>query len=78
MSANLLSLFGILGYVGPGAGLSMIGSLLGVGCVILLALLGPLLYSIHFIYSVIRRRRAAHATIQSSNLLDGKGMTRFM
>ena len=50
-------LAGLLGYIGPGAGLSMMGALAAVACVILLALLGPLLIPIRLVYSLLRRRR---------------------
>ncbi len=49
---------GALGYVGPGAGLSMLGALFAVACVVLIALLAPILYPIRWLRSVLRRRRA--------------------
>jgi hypothetical protein len=48
---------GFLGYVGPGAGLSMLGALVAVALVVLLALIGPILYPIRLIHSAVRRRR---------------------
>ncbi|NLS93283.1 MAG: hypothetical protein GXX96_14095 [Planctomycetaceae bacterium] len=54
---------GLLGYVGPGAGLSMLGSLFAVACVLLLALLGPILYTIRLLRSMLRRRRAQRAIL---------------
>jgi len=48
---------GLIGYVGPGAGLSMLGALFAVVCVIVIALLGPVLYPIFAIRSWLRRRR---------------------
>ncbi len=47
----------LLGYVGPGAGLSMLGALLAVACVVFLALLGPILYPIRLVRSWLRKRR---------------------
>ncbi len=47
----------IFAYVGPGAGLSMLGALFAVACVILLALLGPILYPIRLIRTMLRRHR---------------------
>ncbi len=47
----------IFAYVGPGAGLSMLGALFAVACVILLALLGPILYPIRLVRSMLRRYR---------------------
>jgi len=48
---------GPVGYVGPGAGLGMIGALLAVLCVIFLGLLGPVLYPIRLIRRRLKRRR---------------------
>jgi len=53
---------GLLGYVGPGAGLSMLGALFAVACVFLLALLGPILYPIHLLRSWLRKRREQTAS----------------
>lgn len=47
----------LIGYVGPGAGLSMLGALMSVVCVIVLALLGPILYPLFAIRSWLRRRK---------------------
>lgn len=47
----------LLAYVGPGAGLTMIGALLAVGGVILLALAAPLLYPIRIIRQRLKQRR---------------------
>jgi hypothetical protein len=47
-----------LAYVGPGAGLSMIGALLAVVCVIGLALIGPLLYPIRLFRRWAKNRNA--------------------
>jgi hypothetical protein len=57
MLDQVSGLAGLLGYVGPGAGLSMVGALVAVVLVILLALIGPILYPIRLIHSFIRRRR---------------------
>ena len=48
---------GLAGYVGPGAGLGMLGALFAVACVILLALLGPILYPIRAFLAWRRRCR---------------------
>ena len=56
---------GLLGYVGPGAGLTMLGSLFAVACVLLLALLGPILYPIRLLRSVLRRRKAQRAILMA-------------
>jgi len=75
---NLLPLAVVIAYIGPGAGLSMMGSLIGVGCVVLLALLGPLLYSFRVVYNMIRRRQRKLLAAHSSRPFDGNGMARFM
>ncbi len=56
---NMLDCFA---YVGPGAGLSMIGALLAVLCVIGLALIGPLLYPIRLIRRWAKNRNNIPAT----------------
>ncbi len=53
---NLLCLSGLMAYIGPGAGLSMIGALLAVVGVLLLALLAPLLYVVQWLWSLARKR----------------------
>ena len=60
----------LLGYVGPGAGLSMIGALLAVTCVILLAILAPLLYPIRLIRSALRKRRERLAATGIEAVVD--------
>jgi len=47
---------GVLGYVGPGAGLSMLGALLAVVGIVALGLLGLILYPIRVIRRWYRRR----------------------
>jgi hypothetical protein len=46
-----------LGYVGPGAGLSMIGALLAVLAILALALIGPILYPIKLLRVWLKQRR---------------------
>jgi hypothetical protein len=46
----------VFGYVGPGAGLSMLGALFAVMCVVFLALLGPILYPIRLFLTWRRKR----------------------
>lgn len=46
-----------LGYVGPGAGLSMIGALLAVLAILALALIGPILYPIKLFRAWLKQRR---------------------
>lgn len=48
-----------LAYIGPGAGLSMIGTLLAVIGVLLLALLAPVLYVVQFLWRLTRKRSVA-------------------
>jgi uncharacterized membrane protein len=52
----------VLAYVGPGAGLSMIGTLLAVVGVFLLALLAPVLYLIQFVRGMFRTSRKLQDT----------------
>lgn len=49
-------LFEPLAYIGPGAGLSMIGTLLAVVGVLLLALLAPVLYVVQFFWRLTHKR----------------------
>lgn len=49
----------LFGYVGPSAGLTMIGALLAVLAVVILGLLGPILYPIRLIFRWRRNRKAA-------------------
>lgn len=44
----------IIGYIGPGAGLSMIGTLLAVIGVLMLALVAPIFYFVQFVWNAIR------------------------
>ena len=55
----LLAPSAALAYVGPGAGLSMIGSLLAVVGAVLLALVGLVLFPVRLL---VKRRRAATVT----------------
>lgn len=48
-----------LAYIGPGAGLSMIGTLLAVIGVLLLALVAPVLYVVQFLWRLTRKRSVA-------------------
>jgi pilus assembly protein TadC len=48
-----------LAYIGPGAGLGMIGAVFAVLAFIVLALLGPILYPIRIIRRRMRQRAAA-------------------
>jgi hypothetical protein len=54
---NLLVLNLLLGYVGPGAGLTMLGALVTVVMIMLLALIGPILYPIK-LFRAWRHRRS--------------------
>jgi len=58
----MMNIIDCLGYVGPGAGLSMIGALLAVTFVIILALLGPILYPIRILRRWLRNRHSQPAT----------------
>lgn len=48
---------GPLGYVGPGAGLGMLGALLAVVSLILLGLLAPFVYSVRLLRKWLRSRK---------------------
>ena len=48
---------GLLGYVGPGAGLTMLGALAAVVGVLILALLAPILYPLRKLVLHLRSRR---------------------
>jgi hypothetical protein len=62
---------GTIAYVGPGAGLSMLGALFAVTCVILLALLGLILYPIRLLRSILRHRKTQRAALGSGCVSDG-------
>lgn len=47
----------MVGYVGPGAGLSMMGALSAVAAVLMLAMIGPILYPIKLLRGWLRQRR---------------------
>lgn len=55
-----------LGYVGPGAGLSMIGALLAVLAILALALIGPILYPIKLLRAWLKQRRMRLSSAPSS------------
>jgi hypothetical protein len=55
----------LLAYIGPGAGLSMLGALFAVACVLLLALIAPLLYPIRLLRAWLRRRREQRDSLES-------------
>lgn len=57
-----MNMIDCLAYVGPGAGLSMIGALLAVVCVIFLALIGPVLYPIRLFRRWAKSRSKLPAT----------------
>ena len=57
-----MNMIDCIAYVGPGAGLSMIGALLAVACVIGLALIGPILYPIRMLRRWSQSRRSRPAT----------------
>jgi len=52
----------VLAYVGPGAGLGMIGSLLAVLATILIAVFGLVFYPITLIRKMLRKPKEAQAT----------------
>ncbi len=52
----------VLAYVGPGAGLGMIGSLLAVLVTIFIAIFGLVLYPITLIRKMLRKPKEAQAT----------------
>jgi hypothetical protein len=52
---------GPLGYIGPGAGLSMMSALAAVIAVVGLGLLGPLLYPIFLVRDWLRARKDLRA-----------------
>ncbi len=52
----------VLAYVGPGAGLGMIGSLLAVVATILIAVFGLVFYPITLIRKMLRKTKEAQAT----------------
>lgn len=56
----------LVAYVGPGAGLSMLGALIAVICVILLALLGPILYPIK-LFLAWRRKPQQTQTVSNTD-----------
>ena len=64
LGAPFVAAIGVPGYIGPGAGLSMLPALFAVACVVLLALLGPILYPI-YLFRVWRRARRERSSSRS-------------
>lgn len=68
----LFSSFGqateLIGYMGPGAGLSMLGALLAVACVLFIAILAPILYPIRAFRAWRRRCREQHSLLAAANV----------
>jgi hypothetical protein len=54
------STFPVLGYVGPGAGLGLIGSLLAVLLVVVLGLVGLVMYPLKLLLRLRRNRSASN------------------
>ena len=55
----------LLGYVGPGAGLGFLGSLLAVLAVVAVGLLGLVVYPLKLIWNWCRKRSAVAASDES-------------
>lgn len=64
-SSSPLAAAEVLGYVGPGAGLTMLGALFAVTCLFVLAVLAPILYPIRLLIAW-RRRIIARQTVTTS------------
>ncbi len=58
---GILASNAFLAYVGPGAGLTMLGALGAVICVILLALVAPILYPVMAIRAWLKSRPASES-----------------
>lgn len=63
----------IAGYVGPGAGLTMLGALLAVLFMFLLALLAPCLYLVRLVRSMLGGRRARCTVCADASSPDEAG-----
>jgi len=59
-------------YVGPGAGLGMIGSLLAVLAAILIALLGVVLYPLMLLRNLFKRRSQSAPTSSTTATTESK------
>ena len=57
----------LFAYIGPGAGLGMLGALFAVLAFVVLALLGPILYPIRLIRRRMRQRAAAEQPATEEN-----------
>jgi hypothetical protein len=53
---QVMSIDPVLAYVGPGAGLTMLGALAAVASVLAFAVLGPLVYGVHVLKAFVRQR----------------------
>ena len=53
---HIVSIDAVLAYVGPGAGLTMLGALAAVASVLAFAVLGPLVYGVQVLKAFIRQR----------------------
>lgn len=66
MDAAILGGLALVAYVGPGAGLGMLGSLLAVAIAVVVGLLGLVLYPLSLLRKVLRNSPATAPTVTVS------------
>ncbi|MFM8289524.1 MAG: hypothetical protein ACKOGA_22765 [Planctomycetaceae bacterium] len=66
MDAALAGGLALVAYVGPGAGLGMLGSLLAVAIAVVVGLLGLVLYPLSLLRKLLRKSSAATPAVSVS------------
>ena len=66
MDAAIVGGVALVAYVGPGAGLGMLGSLLAVAIAVVVGLLGLVLYPLSLLRKVLRKSPATAPTVTVS------------
>jgi hypothetical protein len=66
MDAAIVGGLALVAYVGPGAGLGMLGSLLAVAIAVVVGLLGLVLYPLSLLRKVLRKSPATAPTVTVS------------
>ena len=73
MSVSLLDYGATVGYVGPGAGLTMLSALLAVILVLLFALLAPFLYVVRMVRAMLSGSRTKRNVCLETQIGDDSG-----
>lgn len=73
VSVSLLDYGAAVGYVGPGAGLTMLSALLAVVLVLLFALLAPFLYVVRMVRAMLSGSRTKRNVCLETQIGDDSG-----